>query len=237
MAPKFLWKLWSTPLVSHYSAIGDTISCDTPYSTMGFRGRLFLRYPPCQVCLWIAIGHFYGKKWGCTSDSLRYHRKCSATGVLLHLSRDRGGYFGRVAKSIDCCARIPPERSSREIFVRDLRKMRRNFGEFFCRFSSCNFQGKWPQKNSRKIIDIFHTVPNRVFSLLQLWGLGDPIECSFLQGKRAQETSCKTLHTFHEARHKTVPLLRVWEFGSPSTIVHTNMTDQKKKSWGNQFTT
>ena len=28
---------------------------------------------------------------GCSSDSLRYHRKHSATGVLLHLSRDRGG--------------------------------------------------------------------------------------------------------------------------------------------------
>ena len=26
-----------------------------------------------------------------SSDSLRYHRKHSATGVLLHLSRDRGG--------------------------------------------------------------------------------------------------------------------------------------------------
>ena len=34
---------------------------------------------------------FYGKKWGCSGDSLRYHRKHSATGVLLHLSRDGGG--------------------------------------------------------------------------------------------------------------------------------------------------
>ena len=32
-------------LVSHYSAIGDTISCDAPYSAIGFRGKLFLRYP------------------------------------------------------------------------------------------------------------------------------------------------------------------------------------------------
>ena len=44
------------------------------------------------------IGHFYGRQGGCSSDSLRYHRKHSATGVLLHLSRDRGGYFGRVTK-------------------------------------------------------------------------------------------------------------------------------------------
>ena len=34
-------------LVSHYSAIGDTISCDAPYSAIGFRGKLFLQYPPC----------------------------------------------------------------------------------------------------------------------------------------------------------------------------------------------
>ena len=67
-------------LVSHYSAIGDTVSCDAPYSAMGFRGKFFLRCPPCWVSLWIAIGHFYGKKWGCSSDSLRYHRKHSATG-------------------------------------------------------------------------------------------------------------------------------------------------------------
>ena len=35
----------STCLASHYSAIGDTISCNTPYSVIGFRGKLFLRYP------------------------------------------------------------------------------------------------------------------------------------------------------------------------------------------------
>ena len=32
-------------LVSHYSAIGDTISCDAPYSAIGCRGKLSLRYP------------------------------------------------------------------------------------------------------------------------------------------------------------------------------------------------
>ena len=41
--------------------------------------------------LWTAIGHIYGKKWECSSDSLRCHRKHSATRVLPHLSRDRGG--------------------------------------------------------------------------------------------------------------------------------------------------
>ena len=82
-----------TNLVSHYSATGDTISCDARYSATGSEASFFLRSsPPSKACLWIAIGHFYGMKWGCSSDSLRYHRKHSATWVLyfLHLSRDRG---------------------------------------------------------------------------------------------------------------------------------------------------
>ena len=35
-------------LVSHYSVIGDTRSCHAPYSAIGFRGKLFLRYPPVR---------------------------------------------------------------------------------------------------------------------------------------------------------------------------------------------
>ena len=38
-------------LMSHYSAIGDTISCDAPYSAIGFRAKLFLRCPPSKACL------------------------------------------------------------------------------------------------------------------------------------------------------------------------------------------
>ena len=75
-------------LVSHYSPIGDTISRDAPYSAIGFRGKFFF-----FDCLWTAIGRLYGKKWGCSSDSLRYHWKHTATGVLQHLSRYRGGVF------------------------------------------------------------------------------------------------------------------------------------------------
>ena len=47
--------------VSHYSAIGDTISWDAPYSAIGFRGKPFLRYLPpwLGLSLEIAIGHFY----------------------------------------------------------------------------------------------------------------------------------------------------------------------------------
>ena len=39
-------------------------------------------------------------------------------------------------------------------------KTRRKSGETFCRFSSTDFQGKWPQEISRKILDIVHTAPN-----------------------------------------------------------------------------
>ena len=56
--PKRLWSEdFGRLLVSHYSANGDTISCD---GLLGDRlqRQAFLRYPPYQVCLWIAIGHF-----------------------------------------------------------------------------------------------------------------------------------------------------------------------------------
>ena len=44
-----VFTLISTLLMSHYRAIGDTISCDAPCSATGFRGKLFLRYrPPLQ---------------------------------------------------------------------------------------------------------------------------------------------------------------------------------------------
>ena len=52
-------------------------------------------HPPCSELLFSRFGPcdsaFYGKKWGCSSGRLRYHRKHSATGVFLHLSRDGGG--------------------------------------------------------------------------------------------------------------------------------------------------
>ena len=38
--------LLDTCLVSQYSAICDTISCDAPYSAIGVGGEHFLRYPP-----------------------------------------------------------------------------------------------------------------------------------------------------------------------------------------------
>ena len=43
--PDWHWlRSMETCLVSHYSAIGDTISCNAPYSAKGFRGKIFLRW-------------------------------------------------------------------------------------------------------------------------------------------------------------------------------------------------
>ena len=91
--------LLSKSLVSHYSAIGDTISCDAPYSAIGFRGKAFSAIPPLLGLSLDCDRPCLRREVGVSGDSLRYRRKHSATGVLLHLSRDRGWYFGRVTKS------------------------------------------------------------------------------------------------------------------------------------------
>ena len=99
-------------LVSHYSAIGDTISCDAPYGAIGFRGKVFLRYPPLHGLSLDCDGHLLQKEVGCSSDSLRYHRKHSATGVLLHLSRNRGGIS--VGSLRDCPYHLFKDSSDKE---------------------------------------------------------------------------------------------------------------------------
>ena len=93
--PKIAQKKKISNSVSHYSAIGDTISCDAPYSAIGLRGKFFFS----------AISPLVGLVLDCdrpffTKRSLRYHREHSATGVLLHLSRDSGGggHVGRLIK-------------------------------------------------------------------------------------------------------------------------------------------
>ena len=48
-------------LVAHYSAISDTISCDAPYSAIGFRGKFLCDAPPSKARLSLAIGHLYGR--------------------------------------------------------------------------------------------------------------------------------------------------------------------------------
>ena len=42
--------------MQQYSANVDTISCDAPYSAIGFRGKFFLQcFPPPKTCFWTAI--------------------------------------------------------------------------------------------------------------------------------------------------------------------------------------
>ena len=70
--------------------------CDAPYTAIGFRGTFFLRCPPSQACLWLATGHLYGKKWGCSSESLRYHKKTLCDRGITTSVSQKGGYFSRV---------------------------------------------------------------------------------------------------------------------------------------------
>ena len=51
-------------------------------------------------------------------------------------------------------------------------KCSENSANIFWRFSSFNFQGKWPREISRKVCDIYHSAPSQVLSLLQLWRWG-----------------------------------------------------------------
>ena len=47
-----------------------------------------------------------------------------------------------------------------EVLAKFFEEIGEKCGEIFRRFSSFNFQGKWPQNISRKILDIFHGAPN-----------------------------------------------------------------------------
>ena len=58
----------------------------------------------------------------------------------------------------------PRERNSGKMFRWHKRKTWRNFGETFCWFSPLNFQQKWPQEISRKILHIFHEGRNNILS-------------------------------------------------------------------------
>ena len=74
--------------MSQCSTIGDTMSCDTPYSAIGFRRKLFLQYPPpSKACVWTAIGNLHRTKWECSSDSLRHHTKHSSENPRAHKNK------------------------------------------------------------------------------------------------------------------------------------------------------
>ena len=91
--PCFCVGLVSPRLVSQHSAIGDTISCDAPYGAIGFRGKFFLRCPPPIQGLSLDCDRppLQKDSWGCSSDSLRYHRKHRAT--LGYFTRPQLGLF------------------------------------------------------------------------------------------------------------------------------------------------
>ena len=65
------------------SAIDDTISCNAPYSAIGFRGKLLLRYPPPSQAILLSLDCdsplLLKEVGGCSSNSPRYHRNHSAT--------------------------------------------------------------------------------------------------------------------------------------------------------------
>ena len=88
----------SVPL---FCAIGNTISCDAPYSAIGFRGKLFLRYPFPRPVFGLRHPFFKERSGGVaaivcdtTGSTVRqgYCYTCLAIG---------GGYFRRVTKLAD----------------------------------------------------------------------------------------------------------------------------------------
>ena len=102
--------------------------CATPLWRDGLQKQVFSAMPPLLgLSLDCDRGHFFGKKWGCSSDNLRYHRKHSSTGVLLHLSRDEGGYFGRVTKARNLFCSRPMGLQLKEILPKTFPK--KNFGQ------------------------------------------------------------------------------------------------------------
>ena len=79
--------------MSHYSAIGDTISCDAPDSAIGFRGKHFSAMPLLTGLSLDCDRPFLRKEGGPQQRQSAIPQEHSATGVLLHLSRDGGGGF------------------------------------------------------------------------------------------------------------------------------------------------
>ena len=85
-----------------------------------------------------------------------------------------GKYFfrGRHSHQGYLCTESPESEKQEKMFRRQRQKMRRTFCETFRRFSSINFQGKWPQAIAQRIFHTFPTVPKKLLSLLRLWELG-----------------------------------------------------------------
>ena len=69
---------------------GDTISCVAPYSAIGFRGKFFLRCPPCQTVFGLRQS-ISTEKSGGVAATVRDTTGNTVREYCLHVSRDRGG--------------------------------------------------------------------------------------------------------------------------------------------------
>ena len=83
---------------------------------------------------------------------------------------------GRCQRKFLLCLQSP-ERSSCNIFVRGRRKMQRNIGEMFRRFSSFYFQENGPKKIHEKSSTSSTLHQRKFFLSQQLWGLEGPSSC------------------------------------------------------------
>ena len=114
--------------------------------------------------------------------------------------------------------------------------MQRKFGENCCRFSSFNFQGKWPQEISQKHLDIFHSAPNKVLSLLQLWGVEGPREGGFA-GRLRRHFACgawtnKTRTTKSDVHLNLETVTISWPNPRPSMhLTHDCLTKHQSFEW------
>ena len=118
--------------------------------------------------------------------------------------------------SCNPCARNSPERSSCESFGRDRRKMRRNVGNIFRRFSISreNCRKKIHEKSST-----FSTVhQNKFFSLLQLWGPRGPSNPVIITPNFGSPFLVDPL-SFHPLRVQTsVKIMLIFRHATPKSV-------------------
>ena len=76
---------------------------------------------------------------------------------------DEGGSWG-AGSTQDLVKEIPESEIQAKLFADAGEKHGEILATKIRRFSPFNFQGKWPQKNSRKILHIFHEGRNKILS-------------------------------------------------------------------------
>ena len=88
-----------TLLVSHYSAISNTTSCDALYGAIGFRGKLLLRYRPPRPVFGLRWATLTERSEGVAAIVCDTTEKTVRQGYCYTcLAIGGGGYCGRVAK-------------------------------------------------------------------------------------------------------------------------------------------